>query len=106
MPVCGYYGKACKKMTAADIVVHKGEKEEKYQLYVEDYVMSYLKNYRTENAEKIFFYGKREQRNRKYYLYGAGQQREISHFAQYELLEEIICRPAPDMPVFFVQKGE
>mgnify|MGYP006990135196 CR=1 FL=1 len=48
----------------------------------------------------------REQRNRKYYLYGAGQQREISHFAQYELLEEIICRPAPDMPVFFVQKGE
>ena len=52
MPVCGYYGKACKKMTAADIVVHKGEKEEKYQLYVEDYVMSYLKNYRTENAER------------------------------------------------------
>lgn len=93
-------------MAAADIVVHKGEKEEKYQLYVEDYVMSYLKNYEAKNGEKIFFYGKREQKNRKYYLYGAGQQREISHFAQYELLEEIVCRPEPDMPVFFVQKGE
>lgn len=93
-------------MAAADIVVHKGEKEEKYQLYVEDYVMSYLKNYEAQNGEKIFFYGKREQRNRKYYLYGAGQQREISYFAQYELLEEIVCRPEPDMPVFFVQKGE
>ncbi|MDE5932441.1 MAG: LysM peptidoglycan-binding domain-containing protein, partial [Lachnospiraceae bacterium] len=41
----------------------------------------------------------------KYYLYGAGQQREITYFAQYELLEEIACRPAPDMPVFFIQKG-
>ena len=93
-------------MAAADIVIHKGEKEEAYQLYVEDYVMSYLKNYAAEDGRKIFFYGKREQRNQKYYLYGAGQQREISCFAQYELLEEIVCRPAPDMPVFFIQKEE
>lgn len=93
-------------MAAADIVIHKGEKEEAYQLYVEDYVMSYLKNYAAEDGGKIFFYGKREQKNRKYYLYGAGQQREISYFAQYELLEEIVCRPASDMPVFFIQKKD
>ncbi len=94
------------KMAASDIVIHKGEKEEKYQLYVEDYVMSYLKNYGAGEGGKIFFYGKRERKNRKYYIYGAGRQRELSCFAQYEPLDEIVCRLTTDMPVFLMKSEE
>lgn len=90
-------------MAASDIVIHKGEKEEKYQLYVEDYVMSYLKNYGAGEGGKIFFYGKREQKNKKYYIYGAGHQRELSYFAQYEPLDEIKCRLTSDIPVFLME---
>lgn len=93
-------------MAASDIVIHKGEKEEKYQLYVEDYVMSYLKNYGAGEGGKIFFYGKREQKKKKYYIYGAGRQRELSCFAQYESLDEIVCRLTLDMPVFLMKNGE
>lgn len=91
------------KMAASDIVIHQGEKEEKYQLYVEDYVMSYLRNYGAGESGKIFFYGKREQKNKKYYIYGAGCQRELPCFAQYEPLDEIICRLTTDMPVFLMK---
>ena len=72
------------KMAASDIVIHKGEREEKYQLYVEDYVMSYLKNYGTKDNGKIFFYGKREQKKKKYYIYGAGRHRAHSCFPKYK----------------------
>ncbi len=89
-------------METTDIVIHKGEKEEKYQLYVEDYVMSYLKNFGTTDSKNIFFYGTREQKNKKYYIYGAGLEKNISYFVRYELLEEITCRPEVDMPVFSV----
>lgn len=92
-------------MATTDIVIHKGEKEEKYELYVEDYVMSYLKNYKTTGNETIFFYGKRENGNRKYYIYGAGRQQEISYFEKYELLDEISCRFLMDMPVFSVKEN-
>lgn len=91
-------------MEASDIFIHKGEKEEKYQLYVEDYVMSYLKNYRTTDR-RIFFYGERKLRENKYYIYGAGQQEQISYFENYELLDEIICRYVMDMPVFSVKEN-
>ncbi|MBD5521957.1 MAG: LysM peptidoglycan-binding domain-containing protein [Lachnospiraceae bacterium] len=92
------------RMETTDIVIHKGEKEEKYQLYVEDYVMSYLKNYGTSNGRKIFFYGTREQKNKKYYIYGAGQQKNISYFVRYELLDEIVCRFDMDKPVFSIKE--
>lgn len=91
------------KMAASDIVIHQGEKEEKYQLYVEDYVMSYLKNYGAGENGKIYFYGKREQKNKKYYIYGAGRERELACFAQYEPLDEIVCRLTADMPVFLLE---
>lgn len=91
-------------MEASDILIHKGEKEEKYQLYVEDYVMSYLKNYRTADR-KIFFYGERKPREKKFYIYGAGRQEQISYFENYELLEEIICRYVMDMPVFSIREN-
>lgn len=92
-------------MEASDIMIHKGEKEEKYQLYVEDYVMSYLKNYRITDGAKIFFYGERKPKEKKYYIYGAGRQEQISYFEKYELLDEIVCRYVMDMPVFSVRKN-
>lgn len=92
-------------MEASDILIHKGEKDEKYQLYVEDYVMSYLKNYRVTDKRNIFFYGERKPREKKYYIYGAGRQKQISYFEKYELLEEIICRYAMDMPVFSIREN-
>ena len=91
-------------MEASDILIHKGEKEEKYQLYVEDYVMSYLKNYRTMDR-RIFFYGERKPGEKKFYIYGAGQQENISYFEKYEPLDEIICRYVMDMPVFSVREN-
>lgn len=91
-------------MATTDNVIHKGEKEEKYELYVEDYVMSYLRNYGATGSETIFFYGKREKGNRKYYIYGAGRQKDISYFMKYELLDEISCRFTMDMPVFSIKE--
>ncbi len=92
-------------METSNIVIHKGEKDEKYQLYVEDYVMSYLKKQGSDQRNrKIFFFGKRELREKKYYIYGAGLQRQIAHFADYEKLHEITCRYVMDMPVFSVQE--
>lgn len=93
------------QMETSDIVIHKGEKDEKYQLYVEDYVMSYLKKQGSvQRNRKIFFFGKKELREKKYYIYGAGLQRQISHFTQYEKLHEITCRYVMDMPVFSIQE--
>lgn len=92
-------------METSDIVIHKGEKDEKYQLYVEDYVMSYLKKQGSvQRNRKIFFFGKKELREKKYYIYGAGLQRQITHFAHYEKLHEITCRYVMDMPVFSIQE--
>lgn len=91
------------RMATRDIVIHKGKKDEKYQLYVEDYVMSYLKNYKEEEGP-LFFYGKREQNSRKYDIYGAGNHEQIAYFNQYALLEEIQCRFTMDMPVFSVKE--
>ena len=91
------------RMATTDIVIHKGKKDEKYQLYVEDYVMSYLKNYKEEEGP-LFFYGKRERNNRKYDIYGAGNHEQIAYFNQYTLLEEIQCRFKMDMPVFSVKE--
>lgn len=92
------------RMETTDIVIHKGEKEGKYQLYVEDYVMSYLKKYGVTDGRKIFFYGTREQKNKKYYIYGAGRQKNISYFVRYELLDEIMCRYDMDTPVFSIKE--
>ncbi len=102
--VCGRRKGVMSRMETTDIVIHKGEKEEKYQLYVEDYVMSFLKNYGNTNGRKIFFYGTREQKNKKYYIYGAGQQKNISYFVRYELLDEIVCRFDMDKPVFSIKE--
>ncbi|MCM1156785.1 MAG: LysM peptidoglycan-binding domain-containing protein [Roseburia sp.] len=88
-------------METTEIVIHKGEKDAKYQLYVEDYVISYLKNYGAEDNGSIFFYGKREQQNKRYRVYGAGKESGIACFDGYDLLDEITCRVVMDMPVFY-----
>lgn len=93
------------KMETTDIVIHKGEKDAKYHLYVEDYVISYLKNYGAEDNGSIFFYGKREQQNKKYRIYGAGRQSHISFFAEYDLLDEITCRVTTGMPIFYMRES-
>lgn len=105
MPVHGRHReRVWNRMETTDIVLHKGEKDEKYQLYVEDYVMSYLKNYGNLDDRNIFFFGRSEQKDKKYYIYGAGRQEQISYFVEYELLREITCHYETDMPVFSVRE--
>lgn len=94
-------------MESKSIVIHKGGKEEKYKLYVEDYVLSYLK-YETGSLEfsEIYFYGVRKKIDREYVVYGAGRDKQIPVFDAYDLLEEIICRLTQAGPVFMVREEE
>lgn len=92
-------------METSEVVIHKGEKDLKYQLYVEDYVISYLKKYGiSQKHKKIFFFGTKERETRKYYIYGAGWQKQIPYFNGYEKLGEISCRFVMDMPVFYIRE--
>lgn len=94
-------------MESKSIVIHKGGKEEKYKLYVEDYVLSYLK-YETGSLEcsEIYFYGTRQRGEKKYVIYGAGRDKQIPVFDTYDLLEEIMCRLTQAGPVFMVRESE
>ncbi len=75
-------------MRQPSIVIHKGKKEEKYDLYVEDYVISFIKEKKgMQDAAEILFYGCREENGRKYTIYGAGQDRHITVFDKYDLLD-------------------
>lgn len=76
-----------------------------YDIYIEDYVLSYLKR-EADSLElsEIFFYGKRENGGRKFLVYGAGRRKEISAFAGYEQLDELVCRLTQAGPVFMVRE--
>ncbi|MCM1268767.1 MAG: LysM peptidoglycan-binding domain-containing protein [Bacteroidales bacterium] len=76
-----------------------------YAIYIEDYVLSYLRR-EVDSLElsEIFFYGKRENGGRKFLVYGAGRSKEIAAFADYELLEELVCRLTQAGPVFMVRE--
>lgn len=76
-----------------------------YAIYIEDYVLSYLKR-EVDSLElsEIFFYGKRENGGRKFLVYGAGRSKEIAAFASYELLDELVCRLTQAGPVFMVRE--
>lgn len=76
-----------------------------YYIYIEDYVLSYLKR-EVDSLElsEIFFYGKRESGGRKLLVYGAGREKNISVFANYELLDELVCRLTQAGPVFMVRE--
>lgn len=76
-----------------------------YAVYIEDYVLSYLKREMDSlELSEIFFYGKRENGGRKFLVYGAGRQKQIVAFADYELLDELVCRLTQAGPVFMVRE--
>lgn len=93
-------------METGSVVIHKGGKEKKYDIYIEDYVLSYLKR-ETDSLElsEIFFYGFQKEAGKKIFVYGAGRGREIPAFSEYQLLEELICRLTQAGPVFMMREG-
>lgn len=92
-------------MQTPDIMIYKGAKEEKYQLYIEDYVMSYLKNYTKRKMQgRIFFYGLRESGKRTFYIFGAASEKQLVFFRKYACLEEILYRYQDDMPMFAIRE--
>lgn len=94
-------------MKSESVVIHKGGKEEKYKIYVEDYVVSYLK-FETGTLElsEIFFYGYRERNAKEYIIYGAGKDKQLAVFDKYDLLETITCRLTQMGPVFMVREKD
>ncbi len=76
-----------------------------YAIYIEDYVLSYLKR-EVDSLElsEIFFYGKRENGGRKFLVYGAGRRKDIAAFTDYALLDELVCRLTQAGPVFMVRE--
>ena len=95
-----------REMETGSVVIHKGGKEKKYDVYIEDYVLSYLKR-ETDSLElsEIFFYGFQQQAGRKLFVYGAGRGRSIPAFSGYDLLEALMCRLTQAGPVFMMREG-
>ena len=91
-------------MRESSIVIHKGGKEEKYQIYIEDYAMSFLKGETgTLELSEYYFYGLREN-NMQFVIYGAGRDKNLTFFDNYSMLDEIGCRLTQAGPVFFVRE--
>lgn len=92
-------------MESGSVIIHKGGKEKRYDLCIEDYVISYLKREADSlEVSKIFFYGSRKDGGRKLLVYGAGREKEIAAFAQYELLDELLCRLTQAGPAFLIRE--
>ena len=93
-------------METGSVVIHKGGKEKKYDIYIEDYVLSYLKREMDSlELSEIFFYGFQQGAGRKLFVYGAGRGRSIPAFSGYDLLEELMCRLTQAGPVFMMREG-
>lgn len=93
------------EMEQSSIVIHKGGREDKYQIYVEDYVLSFLKEETgTLELSEFYFYGFREKNGRKYMIYGAGRNRGLAVFDKYDLLEEVGCRLTQAGPTFLIRE--
>ena len=94
-------------MRQSSTIIHKGGKEERYEICIEDYVMSYLKGETgTLELSEFCFYGFRENENRRYVIYGAGRDRRLPVFDKYTSLEEIGCRLTQAGPVFYVKEKD
>lgn len=94
------------EMRESSVVIHKGRKEEKYEIYIEDYVMSFLKEETgTLELSEFYFYGIRENDNQRYVVYGAGREKNLTVFDKYSLLDEIGCRLTQAGPVFFIKEA-
>jgi LysM repeat protein len=93
-------------MKAESVAVHKGGQEERYKIYVEDYVISYLKfEADTLELSEIFFYGHYEKETRQIVIYGAGRDRQLAVFQKYDLLEKVACRLTQAGPVFMIREN-
>ena len=93
-------------MRQSSVIIHKGRREEKYEIYVEDYVIAFLKNETgTLELSEFYFYGIKEDAGRRYIIYGAGKDKKLAAFDKYSLLEEIGCRLTQAGPVFLVKEG-
>lgn len=93
-------------MESGSAVVGREERK-KYHVYVEEYVLSYLRR-ESDSLElsEIYFYGSRQEDGRKLYVYGAGRAKGIAAFAEYELLSELVCRLTQAGPVFLVREPD
>lgn len=94
-------------MEQSSIIIHKGGREEKYQIYVEDYVLSFLKEEtgRLELSE-FYFYGFKEKNGKKYMIYGAGRNEKLAIFDKYDFLEDVGCRLTQAGPVFLIREKD
>lgn len=83
------------------------ERKKKYHIYVEEYVLSYLRR-ESDSLElsEIYFYGSRLENGRKLYVYGAGREKGIAAFAAYDPLHELVCRLTQAGPVFLVREPD
>lgn len=94
-------------MRQSSIIIHKGGREEKYEIYIEDYVMSFLKEETgTLDLSDFYFYGLRENDNRRYIIYGAGRDKGLSVFDKYSLLDELRIRLTQAGPIFLVREKD
>lgn len=93
-------------MESGSAVVQKEERIKKYQIYVEEYVLSYLRR-EADSLElsEIYFYGLRQEDGRKIFVYGAGRDKGIEAFSQYAPLSELVCRLTQAGPVFMVRES-
>lgn len=93
-------------MKSVAAVTQSKEGKKKYDIYVEDYVLSYLRR-EADSLElsEIYFYGSRQDGGRKIIVYGAGRDKGIEAFAQYEMLSELVCRLTQAGPVFMVREA-
>lgn len=92
-------------MESGSTVVQNEERKKKYQIYVEEYVLSYLRR-EADSLElsEIYFYGARQDNDKKIFVYGAGRDKGIEAFAQYDPLPELVCRLTQAGPVFMVRE--
>lgn len=94
-------------MRQSSVIIHKGGREEKYEIYIEDYVMSFLKEETgTLDLSDFYFYGLRENNNKRYVVYGAGRDKRLAVFDKYSLLDELGCRLTQAGPVFLVKEKD
>lgn len=92
-------------MESESAVVQTEERKKKYHIYVEEYVLSYLRR-EADSLElsEVYFYGSRQDNGRKIFVYGAGRNKEIAAFAKYVPLPELVCRLTQAGPVFMVRE--
>lgn len=95
------------EMEQSSIIIHKGGIENKYQIYVEDYVLSFLKEETgTLGMSEFYFYGFKEKDGEKYMIYGVGRNRNLAVFDKYDLLEEVGCRLTQAGPAFLIREED